>query len=271
MADPYDMSDYLQGRRNPLLDQYWATPPATLGGDDVGRSNALMPYSEFDTPADLHKRRTANPPVGQHNLLQRLLSMPGQSLYDATVAGINNQETPYTGWNLFTEGPMGPFGMARAPARFTDPLRGYSQSQILRPSIAQPADFARLAEMGLDTSRPWYHGTATQFNEFAPGRRGVSFASDLDHARSGAFVDEQRRLMRGEPDVTQRLITAYVRPGRQGVVDLRREMGADINSPQVRAWQDAGYDSVLFRNTPEGLDELLMFPHALGNIHILGR
>jgi GNAT superfamily N-acetyltransferase len=116
MADP-TLADYLQGRRNPLLDQWYATPPATLGGDDVGRSNALMPYSEFDTPADLHKRRTANPPLGQHNLLQRLLSMPGQSLYDATVAGINNQETPYTGWNLFTEGPMGPFGMARAPSQ----------------------------------------------------------------------------------------------------------------------------------------------------------
>jgi hypothetical protein len=41
MADPYGMSDYLQGRRNLLLDQWQATAP-TLGAE--AQPNLLLPH-----------------------------------------------------------------------------------------------------------------------------------------------------------------------------------------------------------------------------------
>lgn len=68
MADPLEMygTRALTGADDPLA-RYEAP---TLGGD-TGPRPATMPSSDLDTPRDLQARRTANPPIGQGDVIPR--------------------------------------------------------------------------------------------------------------------------------------------------------------------------------------------------------
>jgi hypothetical protein len=53
MADNFTLADLLQGRRNPLVDQYWATPPDTLTRFPVGARPGETSVSAYQqTPSE---------------------------------------------------------------------------------------------------------------------------------------------------------------------------------------------------------------------------
>jgi hypothetical protein len=98
-----------------LLAQYAQPPPPTLTGGAPPLPSINLTQQE--------------PPLAQHNLVHRGLSSFGQPALDATEGALRGEVSPRDlAWTYLTEGPLGPFGMARGPTRIPDPIRAYHGS-----------------------------------------------------------------------------------------------------------------------------------------------
>jgi hypothetical protein len=100
VADTYTLADLMREREE-------RTP--TLGGPPS------LPGIRIGT----------EPPLAQHNLIDRTLSSFGRPTLEAVQAAQRGEATPRdVAWSFLTEGPMGPLGSVRIP----NPIRAYHGS-----------------------------------------------------------------------------------------------------------------------------------------------
>lgn len=100
-----------------LLQQYYGTPDALAGPPMARPARAPQQYDMYG--------ETAQPPraqqLGQHNAIDRLLSLYGQPSFDALQQARQGTITPQeAAWALMTTGPFGSFGLTGTP-RATSP------------------------------------------------------------------------------------------------------------------------------------------------------
>ena len=200
------------------------------------------------------------------------------------------------GTNIESDGEriLGRLEELAAKARDTEYSRTPSP-QVL--DMSPEARKARAEAMGFDTSRVWYHGTGADFDAFShefggentgrgPATRAAFFfASDPTHAEAAAQLYDQRARNRAEaeadeveanrgvlqrmfgrtpqpPDYipTGRVMSVYLRKGRQATIDLKGKEGAGgPTASEIVRLQREGYDSVLLLNTIEGEHEIAVF------------
>jgi hypothetical protein len=185
-----------------LLAQYAQPPPPTLGGG----------------PPPLPEITLTQPqaPLGQHNLLDRALSSFGQPSLDKLEAAYRGEATPRdVAWEFLTNGPLGPFGMARGPVRIPDPIRAF-------------------------------HGSPHTFDEFrldkiGTGEGAQAYGHGLYFAESPGVAESYRRALASYPAEAEQFLRRHV-----GDAPLTPE---DISGLQAIA-SSGGTERQLFYRVP---------------------
>lgn len=202
--------------RDDILAQYSSDPP-TLG--DGPRLPNVMP------------REMRSEPLSQSNLLHSALSAFGQPSLDALREGYAGRKTPQEIARTFLEtGPMGPLGMARAPARIPNPITAYHGS---------PHDFDKfeLEKIGTGEGAQAYgHGLYFAENEGVARGYRDRLASYENEARSifarhgaGDIADDGwRHLARvaHSNDGSERALS-YAVPETRGLTPAQRQAMLD--------------------------------------------